>query len=79
LLCFLSIGYKGVLSLGVKCLGLEADHQPPTSAEVKKKWVCDSLPHTSPWHGTLLVKQRHNFAAEDVEYFVHTSLELLYK
>jgi hypothetical protein len=29
-------GYKGALSSGVKRPGSEADHSPPTSAEVKK-------------------------------------------
>jgi hypothetical protein len=36
---------------GVKRQGREADHSPPTSAEVKK--MCGSihpLPHTSSWH-----------------------------
>jgi hypothetical protein len=28
----------------------EADHSPPTSTEVKKTWVLNSLPHTSSWH-----------------------------
>jgi hypothetical protein len=28
----------GVLSLGVKRQGCEADHSPPASAEVKKMW-----------------------------------------
>jgi hypothetical protein len=29
---------------GVKRLGREADHPPPTSAEVKKAWVYTSTP-----------------------------------
>jgi hypothetical protein len=34
------------LSLGVKWKGCEADHSPPTSAEVKKTWSCIfTLPH----------------------------------
>jgi hypothetical protein len=33
----------------VKRPGHEADHSPPTSAEVKKTWVCTSTPHTSSW------------------------------
>jgi hypothetical protein len=36
----------GGLSPGVKRPGLEADHSPPTSAEVKKTWVYTS---TSPY------------------------------
>jgi hypothetical protein len=31
----LSDGYRGALSPGVKWLGREADHSPPTSAEIK--------------------------------------------
>jgi hypothetical protein len=34
----------GVLSLGVKRPGREADHSPPTSAEVKKMWLYTSTP-----------------------------------
>jgi hypothetical protein len=33
-----------LFSLGVKQLGHEADHWPPTSAEVKKIWVYTSTP-----------------------------------
>jgi hypothetical protein len=29
---------------GVKRQGSEADHSPPTSAEVKKKWIYTSTP-----------------------------------
>jgi hypothetical protein len=32
------------LSLGVKRPGREADHSPPTSAEVKKTWIYTSTP-----------------------------------
>jgi hypothetical protein len=35
----------GALSLGVKRPGHEADHSPPTSAEVKKMWIYTSLPY----------------------------------
>jgi len=42
----------GALSLGVKQPGREADHSPPSSAEVKK---CVELylhsPNTSSWRG----------------------------
>jgi hypothetical protein len=34
----------GVLSLGVKRQGCEADHSPPSSAEVKKMWIYTSTP-----------------------------------
>jgi hypothetical protein len=32
------------LSPGVKRPGREADNSPPTSAQVKKTWVCTSTP-----------------------------------
>jgi hypothetical protein len=32
------------LSPGVKLQGREADHSPPTSAEVKKMLLCTSIP-----------------------------------
>jgi hypothetical protein len=34
----------GALSPGVKRPGREADHSPPTSAEVKKTWIYTSSP-----------------------------------
>jgi hypothetical protein len=34
----------GALSLGVKRLGREADHSPPSSAEVKNAWSCTPTP-----------------------------------
>jgi hypothetical protein len=34
----------GALSPGVKRPGHEADHSPPTSAEVKKMWIYTSTP-----------------------------------
>jgi hypothetical protein len=34
----------GALSTGVKQLGREVDHSPPTSAEVKKMWIYTSTP-----------------------------------
>jgi hypothetical protein len=49
----LSNGYQGLFT-GVKRLGGEADHSPPTSAEVKKCGSIHPLPHT-------LVKHRNNF------------------
>jgi hypothetical protein len=45
----------GALSLGVKRQGSEADHSPPSSAEVKE---CVELylhsPNTLPWRGAQL-------------------------
>jgi hypothetical protein len=34
----------GAFSLGIKQPGLEADHSPPTSADVKKTWIYTSTP-----------------------------------
>jgi hypothetical protein len=39
----LSKGYRGSFP-GIKRSGLEADHSPPTSAEIKKKWIYTSAP-----------------------------------
>jgi hypothetical protein len=43
----------GALSLGVKRPGREADHAPPSSAEVKNKWSYTS-PNTPSWCGAWL-------------------------
>jgi hypothetical protein len=40
----------GAFSLGVKWLGCEADHSPPSSAEVKNGGAVPPLPSTSSWH-----------------------------
>jgi hypothetical protein len=46
---------------GALSLGLESDHTPPTSAEVKKSWSSTStLPNTLSWLGAQL-KHRDNF------------------
>jgi hypothetical protein len=37
------------LSPRIKRPGREADHSPPTSAEVKKMWIYTSTPHTPSW------------------------------
>jgi hypothetical protein len=36
---------RGALCPGVKQLGCEPDHSPPTSAEVMKMWIYTSTPH----------------------------------
>jgi hypothetical protein len=41
----LSNGYRGV-----KRQGLEADHSPPSSAEIKKDGAIPLLPYMSSWH-----------------------------
>jgi hypothetical protein len=43
----------GALSPGVKQQGHEADHSPPSSAEVKNGGAIPSLPHASSWHQSL--------------------------
>jgi hypothetical protein len=35
---------SGIIFLQVKRLGREADHSPPTSAEVKKMWIYTPIP-----------------------------------
>jgi hypothetical protein len=42
----------GALSPGVKRLGRQAGHSPPTSAEVKKTWIYTSTPPRL--HGVVL-------------------------
>jgi hypothetical protein len=37
-------GYWGLFPLGVKRPRLEADHSPPSSAEVKEMWIYTSTP-----------------------------------
>jgi hypothetical protein len=49
----------GVFSLGIKRPGREADHSPPSSAEVKE-WAIPPLPNAPSWRGAQL-KQRDNF------------------
>jgi hypothetical protein len=49
------------VSLGVKQMGCEADHSPPSTAEVKKEWSYTSIPLTSTWHSTSLIT-RDNFS-----------------
>jgi hypothetical protein len=50
----------GAISLGVKRPGCEADHSPPSSAEVKNAWSYTSTPQYAfmTW---CLVKHRDNF------------------
>jgi hypothetical protein len=57
----LSSGYQGILSVGVKRPGREADHSPPTSAEVKELVeLYIHSPDTPSWRGAQL-KHRDNF------------------
>jgi hypothetical protein len=50
----------GALSLGVKRPGREADHSPPSSAEVKNAWSYTSTPPYA-FMAWCLVKHRDNF------------------
>jgi hypothetical protein len=68
----------GTLSLGIKRPGREADHSPPSSAEVKNAWSCTSTPQYAfmPW---CLVKYRDNFTFYLILYctrrnFIYTPL-----
>jgi hypothetical protein len=47
----------GVLTLEVKRPGHEADHSPPSSAEVKECVELYLHPHTSSWRGAQLNKK----------------------
>jgi len=44
---------RGALSLGIKQLGREANHSPPSSVEVKKAWSYISIPPVC-LHGMVL-------------------------
>jgi hypothetical protein len=46
--------------VGLKQLGREADHSPPSSAEVKNAWSYTSTPHYI-FMAWCLVKHRDNF------------------
>jgi len=41
-----------ILSPGINPPGLEAEHSPPSDAEVKKSWSIVSLPNEFSWCGT---------------------------
>jgi hypothetical protein len=47
-------------SSGVNRPGREADHSPPTNAEIKKTWIYTSTPYTSSWRNAQLVKHSDN-------------------
>jgi hypothetical protein len=57
----LSTGYGGgFLPWGAKWQEREADHAPPTSAEVKKGAAIPLLPHTPSWRSAQLSSQSDN-------------------
>jgi hypothetical protein len=49
------------ISPRVKRLGREADHSPPSSAEVNNDGAIPPLPHMSSWHSDKLIKHRDYF------------------
>jgi hypothetical protein len=53
-------------SSGGKAAGHEADHSPPTNAEVKLRGSIHPLPHTSSSRSTYLVKQKGQLYYEKV-------------
>jgi hypothetical protein len=59
----------GALSLGVKRPGREADHSPPSSAEVKNAWSYTSTP-PYVFMAWCLVKHRDNFTLP-LPFFTH--------
>jgi hypothetical protein len=50
----LSQWVPGAISPWVKLLGHEADHSPPSSAEVKNGGAVPQLPHMSSWQNCLI-------------------------
>jgi hypothetical protein len=52
----------GKWTLGTKYKsGSEADHPPPSSAEVKKGGAISPLPYISSWYSVYLIKHGDNF------------------
>jgi hypothetical protein len=51
----------GGFSQGVKQQRHEADHSPPTSAELKEGGAIHLLPYKSSWHSAHLIKHKGNF------------------
>jgi hypothetical protein len=41
----------GAISPGIMCQGREADHSPPSNAEIKNNGAIPPLPHISSWRG----------------------------
>jgi hypothetical protein len=46
---------------GIKRSERDADHSPPSSAEVEKVGAIPPLPHMSSWHCASVIKHRDNF------------------
>jgi hypothetical protein len=66
-------GYRG-FSPGIKRPGREADHSPPTSANVKNTWIHTSTPPYAFKRSAYLVKHRDTFTFT----FMMTSVVLLH-
>jgi hypothetical protein len=58
------------LSLRLKRLGREADHLPPSSAEVKIGGAIPPLSHPSSWRGAYFIKHKNNVT---FLYFIHNA------
>jgi hypothetical protein len=63
----------GALSLGVKRLGHEGDHSPPSSVEINRGGALPPLPHIFSWHSALLIKHSNSFTF----YFVICYLKIV--
>jgi hypothetical protein len=66
---------SGALPLGVNRQGREADHSPPSSAEVKNAWSYTSIPQHA-FISWCIVKHRDNFYYMDVNGQLHASATL---
>jgi hypothetical protein len=60
--------------VGVKRQGQEADHSPPSSAEVKNAWSYTSIPNTPLWRGAQLKAQRQLYLYQAVDGVQHNCL-----
>jgi hypothetical protein len=68
----------GALSLGVKRSGREADHSPPSSAEVKKREAIHPFPNMPSWRGAQL-KHRDNFTCTFISEMLDVLVEICTK
>jgi hypothetical protein len=66
-------GYRGLFyGGGVKRQGPEADHSPPSSAEVKNGGAIPPLPHMFSWHSAVTNEEQDSFAF----YFIAVEAEV---
>jgi hypothetical protein len=54
-------GHQGIFSPGGRTTGREADHLPPSSAEVKNDGAIPPLRHMPSWRGASLAKHSDKF------------------